>query len=361
MTVVTWNDREYSMVVLLDTDGLPQAERADAVMSAMHDSFLSSYIGPRDRDDEVFARMDEWAFGTTSLCQSSIRGIQVGRTAKQVRSRPSPMLAIAVQGNGECSFSRDDEQQVLHTGQLLIYDKNTPYDFSWTGRGTSLCLYVPLDDLGMSHDVIRESCTRLHLSPLYELVVNHIAGLGRNAVALAADPAAVSIGTVSVELVRAFVASAAHDARYRREALATTLLTQIRAYVRQHLSDPDLTPEAIAAAHNISVRQLYKVCAAADFSLHEWITKQRLQGARDELAGAVSQYRSIAMIAQRWGFSNPTHFSRRFRDAYGITPRDWRKAGTDHEAWLVPRPRADSCTDRTEPCTDEPPQATTAV
>jgi AraC-like DNA-binding protein len=31
------------------------------------------------------------------------------------------------------------------------------------------------------------------------------------------------------------------------------------------------------------------------------------------------------MIAQRWGFSNPTHFSRRFRATYGISPRDWRQ------------------------------------
>jgi AraC-like DNA-binding protein len=313
------------MAVLLDTDGLPRAERADAVMSAMHDSFLSSYVGPRGNGDAVSARMDEWTFGTTSLCQSAMRGIQVGRTAKQVRSCPSPMIAIAVQGNGECAFSRDEEQHVLSTGQLLVYDKNTPYEFGWTGRGTSLCLYVPLDDLGMSHDVVREACTRLHLSPLYQLVVDHIAGLGRNAAALATDPAAAGLGTVSVELVRALVASAAHDARHRREALATTLLTQIRAYVRQHLSDPDLTPEVIAAVHHISVRHLYKVCAAADFSLHQWITAHRLQGAHDELAGTTSQHRSIAMIAQRWGFSNPTHFSRRFRDAYGITPRDWRR------------------------------------
>jgi hypothetical protein len=33
------------MAVLLDTAGLPQAERADAVMKAMHESFLLSYIG----------------------------------------------------------------------------------------------------------------------------------------------------------------------------------------------------------------------------------------------------------------------------------------------------------------------------
>ena len=58
-------------------------------------------------------------------------------------------------------------------------------------------------------------------------------------------------------------------------------------------------------------------------SLHEWITGQRLEGAREELAGVGSRHRSIARVAQRWGFTNPTRFSHRFRDAYGITPRDW--------------------------------------
>jgi AraC-like DNA-binding protein len=173
--------------------------------------------------------------------------------------------------------------------------------------------------------VILEASTRLHTSPLYGLMVNHINGLTRRADELSADPSAAGVGMVSVELARALLASAAHDPRYRRDALATTLLTQVRAYIRQHLADPDLTPENIAAAHNISVRYLYKLCAAADFSLHQWITSQRLQGARDELAGLASEHRSIAMIAQRWGFSNPTHFSRRFRATYGISPRDWRQ------------------------------------
>jgi AraC-like DNA-binding protein len=147
----------------------------------------------------------------------------------------------------------------------------------------------------------------------------------RNAEALSSDPAAAGLAAVSVELARALLASAAGDTRHRRDALAATLLTQIRAYVRKHLTEPDLTPGKIAAAHHVSVRHLYKVCANANFSLHEWITALRLEGARAELAGRESRHRSIAMIAQRWGFSNPTHFSRRFRDAYGITPRDWRR------------------------------------
>ena len=45
---------------------------------------------------------------------------------------------------------------------------------------------------------------------------------------------------------------------------------------RLHLADPDLTPATIAAAHGISLRQLYKLCAEADLSLEQWIINERL-------------------------------------------------------------------------------------
>jgi AraC-like DNA-binding protein len=78
------------------------------------------------------------------------------------------------------------------------------------------------------------------------------------------------------------------------------------------------------------VRYLNKLCAEADFSLTQWIIEQRLRGAHHELARADSRGRSIAMIARGWGFSDPTHFSHRFRDTYGVTPRDWRRAAAEH-------------------------------
>jgi AraC-like DNA-binding protein len=347
------------MAVVLDTDSVPAGDRAAALISAMVDASVPSHVIPADRDGIVAARMDVWAFGAASIFRAETSGVRLVRTAKQALTCPSPNLAIAVQEIGDGMHDQRGHQRIVPPGDLLITDLNAAYDFHWTGRGASQCLHVALDDLALPHDVILEASTRLHTSPLYELMVNHIIGLTRCADELSADPSAAAVGVVSVELARALLASAAHDPRYGRDTLATTLLTQIRAYIRQHLAEPDLAPENIAAAHNISVRYLYKVCAAADFSLHQWVTSQRLQGARDELAGPASRHRSIAMIAQRWGFSNPTHFSRRFRAAYGISPRDWRQIADEDslptkltEAADRPLDSAFVCTDRTEPCTN---------
>jgi AraC-like DNA-binding protein len=316
--------------VVLDTSTMPERDRADAVISAMLAASVPSDIRLQDPNSVVASRVEVWNFGVASIFRASTIGIEMVRTAKQALTHPSPDLALAVHEDGLGMLDQCGEQRLIRAGDLHITDLNAPYDFRYAGMAASRCLYVPLGDLGLPAEVIRDAGSRLHTSPVYALMVNHVIELTRRADELSSGPGATSLGIVSVELARALLASAAHDTRYRRDALAATLLTQIRAYIREHISDPDLTPEVIATAHNISVRYLYKLCSAADFSLHRWITSQRLHGARDELGGVAGREHSIAMVARRWGFTNPTHFGRRFREAFGVSPRDWRQIS--HEA-----------------------------
>ncbi|CAN7380301.1 helix-turn-helix domain-containing protein [Caballeronia sp. LjRoot31] len=46
-------------------------------------------------------------------------------------------------------------------------------------------------------------------------------------------------------------------------------------------------------------------------------------GRRDDLASPIRASLSIERIAYRNGFNDPTHFSRRFRAASGMSPRDF--------------------------------------
>src|SRR5205823_5058184 len=105
----------------------------------------------------------------------------------------------------------------------------------------------------------------------------------------------------------------------------TVLLTRVRRYVLEHLTDPDLSPARIAHAHHISVRYLYKLWGQGELSLEQWIIGQRLERARSELARPEIGYRSIATIARICGFRDPSHFTRRFRAAYGMAPSEWRR------------------------------------
>jgi AraC-like DNA-binding protein len=326
--LLTQVDGGLGVAVVLDTSDIALADRTDALITAMHEASVPSYVIPEDTRGTVDARLDVWSYGVASIFRASMSGIQLVRTARQARAAPSPDLALAVQESADGVLAQGGTTRVFGPGQMHTTDLNSAYDFKWSGNGASRCLYVPLELLGLPDQVVQEASLHLEVSPLYQLVSDHINALTDRADELSSDHAAAELGTATVELVRALLASAAHDRRYAAGALSQTLLTQIRDYVRRHLSDPRLGPEEVAAAHNISTRYLYKVCSTADFSLEQWIIGQRLHGARDELTRPAANQSSIAAISRRWGFVSPTHFSRRFHAAYGITPRDWRRIST---------------------------------
>ncbi|GAA4719203.1 helix-turn-helix domain-containing protein [Phytohabitans rumicis] len=314
------------MGFVLDTVEIPARDRFEAIFAAMMAASAPCYVIHEDLDGDVHARMGVWDLGSATIFTNRSSGIRLLRTAKQARQDVAPVVALSVQQQAEGQHEQLAVRQVVVPGQLMAVDLSAPYDFSWSGTGAAGCVQIPFEQLGLPVDLIRRAAGNLRASPLYELFTEHVTHLTRDPDRLSADAGAASLGAATVELARALLTSAAHSGRRARAVLHEALLTRVRAYVRQHLADPDLRPATIAAAHNVSLRYLYKVCAQADFSLEQWIIGERLQGAREELIRPDGQGRTIAMIAQRWGFADPTHFARRFRAKYGVTPREWRRA-----------------------------------
>jgi AraC-like DNA-binding protein len=214
----------------------------------------------------------------------------------------------------------------VRRGHLMLNDLTAAYDVTWSGLGGSRCFQLHYDRLGLPLDLIRAAVPRIRASPLYDLVRHHVNYLSSEADRLQDDPGLAALGNATTELLRALIASAAAaPGSLVRQVRQETLLTRILTYARRHLTEPDLGPQRIAAAHNISLRQLYTLFQHADLGLEQWIITQRLEGARIDLTSHASQHRTIAAIARSWGFTSPSHFTTRFRAAYGISPRDHRK------------------------------------
>jgi AraC-like DNA-binding protein len=116
----------------------------------------------------------------------------------------------------------------------------------------------------------------------------------------------------------------AADEQGVRDMVRATAYTGVQEYIRAHLRDPDLCPQRIAAAAGISVRLLYKLYEFRGTSLEQVIIEQRLDGAGADLIRPSMLHRTIAAVARSWGFTNPSFFSSRFRQAFGSTPREWR-------------------------------------
>jgi AraC-like DNA-binding protein len=306
------------VALLLDTRDVDPAGRRDAV----HDVHARAGV-PREVDllsqhAADSTRIEAWMFGSVKMFFSESPGMRIIRDCPS--GRLDPMIALCVQMHGRAHSIEADHQQHLMPSDLVMVGPTARNEF--VTRGATTAIEIPFDEIGLTVETAREASGNLAASPLFQVVGSHLLALRADADLVSSSAAAGEVGTATAQLVRALIVSAAIDEYSARSALTDALAPRVFAYVRRHLTDRDLTPVTIARAHSISVRYLYKLCDAAGVKLVEWIIAERLEGARREITSPSHSNKTIASISRRWGFKDPSHFSSRFRNAYGISPRE---------------------------------------
>lgn len=310
-------------MLVLDSRDTPAAERAELVTTLMAETSAATVTLAPHAD--LHARMELWQLGRLPLFRSESSGMAMSRDVRRARRDEAPIVALAVQERSTARHEQFGRQQTVAPGRLMLVDLTAPFAFSWATTGASRALQVPLDALGLPMEVIRDAAPHLEDSPLAALVSRHVVDLFGAADRLEAGEQAAAIGAASIDLVRALLASTARPP-VARGVHHETLLARIHEYVRQRLRDPDLGADEIAAVHNISRRQLFELFARTGSSLEQTIIGRRLEGAHDELGRPGARHKAIATVAHEWGFRDAAHFSRRFKDAFGMTPRERRGA-----------------------------------
>jgi AraC-like DNA-binding protein len=311
------------MTVVFDTTTVAAAERADRLRVALAEASLAS-VTLGDAGGDVHARLEMWPLASSYLFRAATSPVRMFRTERQARSVPVPLLALAVQERGAALHRQFAPVSHVRPGALMGMDMTAAFDFSWSTHAGSRALMMPLDELGLSGQQLRDALPRLADSPLYGLVTRHIVELFGAADAIDTPSVAENLSAVSLDLARALIESVSADGPARRDAAARTLMIRVRDHIRRNLRDPGLSAATIAAAHHVSLRHLYKVCSAAGVSLEQLIIRRRLHGAHAELSLPAAQHHTIESVARAWGFRNVTHFTRRFGEEFGVSPREWR-------------------------------------
>ena len=226
---------------------------------------------------------------------------------------------------GSSVVVQNDRECLLKAGEFAVYESIAPYTHLFDKGVDYRFIRFPRAALALPDRLLRDiAAVPLGSdSPIARLAFPYFSQLAITD-ALHQGGHADAVVEPSVELLRAVLTSQHGNASLARAPLEATLSLRITQYLRKHLADPDLSAARIAAAHDISVRHLYAVLSRSGISLGDWIRTRRLAACRRELAGPNGRLRTIAAIGRSWGFMDATHFSKVFRQAYGISPRAWR-------------------------------------
>jgi AraC-like DNA-binding protein len=304
----------------------PSATRDDYWRQMIAESLVPMDVwlddGPGARDEMVIG-----SAGAVSVVTSSAGPGEARRTPRHIRRSDPGLYQLFVQVRGTGLARQNGHEIQLAPGDISLTDLSRPFHCVHPTR-TAILLRFPRTMLPLPER---------HVAAVTGTRIPGDGGLGALVSTLARQmplhvdkTGATRLGTALLDLLTVAIGSQlGHGSTVPSETQQRALLVRIHAFIESNIGDPDLTPASIADAHYISVRYLHKLFRSEQTTVAAHIRRRRLERCSSDLVDPATAHRPVSEIAHRWGFSNAAHFSRIFRDAYGLPPGEFRLAHSE--------------------------------
>lgn len=252
--------------------------------------------------------------------------LSVIRTEKLIAQETSETIKVNFHLAGLGQLTQNGVSTQLKPGDWVVYDNTRPYTLSFKGNYEQLLVLVPKQQLSARVNLLNKALGQSFASDM---------GLGK----IIADFVKTMLPEIDniplqtkPQLVNAFMdllasnLSQVNSSPKVERCAQSASVAMIKSHINNHLAQPELSIDTIAAALHISKRYLHQIFQQEDESISRYIWNARLERCRADLTDPRSCHRSITDIAFTWGFKSSPHFSRLFKARFGLSPRAYRNS-----------------------------------
>lgn len=242
------------------------------------------------------------------------------RGRARIAATDGDYVAILMTRSGRETVMQGDARLEMRSGDAVVWESRQPARFVVQEPLSKRTLLIPrsaLDEVS-GRRWAASGLVLDRVSPATRLLTDYLDVLS-GALEHLPPQAVTAARNATLEL---FVGAVRRGASPVGTATAAPALrAAIEAWIDRHLHAGELTPTAIAAAHGVSVRTVYRVFETTGQTVSAAVRIRRLARARRELTADDTP---ISVIARRWGFSDASHFARTFKGHYGCSPSEYR-------------------------------------
>lgn len=245
--------------------------------------------------------------------------IRVTRRGAHIRKDGRDDFLLWLTLEGAATFAQNDRAAHLRAGDLMLHDQTQPFVLEFRESHRAILITIPRPLLISRLPTARRGVARaiaqgLPIAALAASVVEH---LGRMKTDTDIDLAR-RVGASALDIVAATIESELRETTSPMPRKARQL-EQVKRYMIANLGDPELDLASIAKNHSIAPRTLNRLFAQEGTTPIRWLWRQRLAASYTALAeGHITH---ITDAAFSFGFSDPSHFSRAFKTAFGQPPQ----------------------------------------
>ncbi len=271
-------------------------------------------------------------FGSMDIAEISGDLKKIQKTRQDVSRSDDANLFLILGLEGEAVLEQGGSEARLGVGDICLIDSRRPSEFRYKNHFKQISVHLPemqTREVFRNRDVplactlkstinqsLRQSMLAMYANAHEEC--NEERNGGR-----VLQTSAVDLMQNEDCLIQLWQLLFDGEELLSREARRAQLCRRVNQYIEEHLTDPDLDMDAITEACAITRRTLYRIFERHGLSPSNWIRMRRLERARNELMVLRGAGRCTD-VAFKYGFNSSAHFSRVFKNKFGLSPRKFQ-------------------------------------
>lgn len=273
-------------------------------------------------EQAFFGHIEKHAFGPIQANFISVSQQKVWRERTAACNAKDHLFHLIHVRKGVQLVEHYGRSLTVQAGDCVLVDCLAGFEFDFPRGVEALVLEIPRDWLRGWLPVPEDAAARL---------IDGRSGWGGTLASALGNVTTSTVGSsglpptvVAEQIVSLLALAAAGDETSRATSHKRALLRRVTETIRERCHEPDLDPATVAAALGVSRRYVHLLFASAGTTFSQALYDCRLHRARRLLGDKRFDNLGIAEIAWNCGFSEPSHFTRRFRERYGAAPSAYR-------------------------------------
>lgn len=307
------------------TEPIQSARQLRAWREIMSDVYYSVDIARPE--SHLRGRLREVEIGNVSVTRFDSDHQRVFRTRQKIAEGPDDSYVFIMPQREKMFYSQLGRSGFVAEGDYILVSTSEFYELSCPDNFVNYTVKLPGPSLRQRIPNVEDHlCCRFPMNREMAQIALSLAT--KAAATLSRSPAAGHAEAIGkrVEDFIAMVIECEDTTAAGQEKRARFLLRQrISQFIREQVTDPDLTPRGIAERNGISLSYLHRIFNEHGTTVSGYMLDQRLNMAYEKLANPSGPVATVAEIAYAVGFKSASHFCKAFAGRYNLTPTDVRR------------------------------------
>jgi len=318
---------ESARIIEFSTDFLPHKDRAAYWRDHYGHVMLRVNLEPA-KDVAFRACMKSVSLSGLQLFESSSSPARMSRTGEYLTDGNDDAV-LTINRRGIAAVTSGGREETLREQEAILMIGNEPTSFCRPTPGQSFTLRVPRP---MLRSIVSDPDDRvMRLIPRNRGslgLLSHYAGwLLKSGGSL--DPELLKLSARHIQDLLALTLGATSDFKEiaKTRGLRAARLNLSKSHIIAHSHRREISIGSLATHFCVTPRYLQRLFEEDGTTFSEFLVMQRLAQAHRRLCEPDCSDVPISTIAYDCGFGDLSYFNRRFRRAYGLTPREARGEG----------------------------------